>query len=87
MATKSPHCLAIRALVSCNVFIIPDINNAIVFPKQKKVPEYKAMFSNLPHHPRYTLRLEATDPVPVFIDRRWRGRVEQRREALQQIAA
>lgn len=53
----------------------------------KKVPEYKAMFSNLPHHPRYTLRLEATDPVPAFIDRRWRGRVEQRREALQQIAA
>uniref|UniRef100_A0A8C2BFX2 Cilia- and flagella-associated protein 91 n=1 Tax=Cyprinus carpio TaxID=7962 RepID=A0A8C2BFX2_CYPCA len=30
------------------------------------------MFSNLPHHPRFTLRLEATEPVPVFIDRRWR---------------
>ncbi|XP_066562990.1 cilia- and flagella-associated protein 91 isoform X2 [Amia ocellicauda] len=48
----------------------------------KRVPEYKSMFSSLPHHPRYTLRLEATDPVPPFIDRRWRGRVEQRREQL-----
>uniref|UniRef100_A0A8C4S2F7 Cilia- and flagella-associated protein 91 n=1 Tax=Erpetoichthys calabaricus TaxID=27687 RepID=A0A8C4S2F7_ERPCA len=49
------------------------------------VPEYKTMFSSLPHHPRFTLRLEASDPVPSFIDRRWRGRVEQRKEALQKL--
>uniref|UniRef100_A0A8C4RW26 Cilia- and flagella-associated protein 91 n=1 Tax=Erpetoichthys calabaricus TaxID=27687 RepID=A0A8C4RW26_ERPCA len=49
------------------------------------IPEYKTMFSSLPHHPRFTLRLEASDPVPSFIDRRWRGRVEQRKEALQKL--
>jgi len=43
------------------------------------------MFSNLAHHPRYTLRLESTDPVPAFIDRRWRGFAEQRRQALQRL--
>ncbi|KAJ8013175.1 hypothetical protein DPEC_G00050550 [Dallia pectoralis] len=52
----------------------------------RKVPVYGSMFSHLPHHPRYTLRLDTTDPVPVFIDRRWRGRTEQRREALQKFA-
>ncbi|KAK9969690.1 hypothetical protein ABG768_027842 [Culter alburnus] len=51
----------------------------------RKVPEFNSMFSNLPHHPRYTLRLESTDPVPAFIDRRWRGYAEQRRQALQQL--
>ncbi|KAK2905285.1 hypothetical protein QQF64_033558 [Cirrhinus molitorella] len=51
----------------------------------RKVPEFNSMFSNLPHHPRFTLRLEATDPVPVFIDRRWRGYAEQKRQALQQL--
>ncbi|KAI7808945.1 putative protein MAATS1, partial [Triplophysa rosa] len=51
----------------------------------RKVPEFNSMFSNLPHHPRYTLRLESTDPVPAFIDRRWRGYAEQRRQTLQQL--
>ncbi|XP_052420496.1 cilia- and flagella-associated protein 91 [Carassius gibelio] len=51
----------------------------------RKVPEFNSMFSNLPHHPRFTLRLEATEPVPVFIDRRWRGLAEQKRQALQQL--
>uniref|UniRef100_A0A8C7FLJ2 Cilia- and flagella-associated protein 91 n=1 Tax=Oncorhynchus kisutch TaxID=8019 RepID=A0A8C7FLJ2_ONCKI len=49
----------------------------------RKVPEYGSMFSHLPHHPRYVLRLDTTDPVPTFIDRRWRGYTEQRREAVQ----
>uniref|UniRef100_A0A8C7Q5S2 Cilia- and flagella-associated protein 91 n=1 Tax=Oncorhynchus mykiss TaxID=8022 RepID=A0A8C7Q5S2_ONCMY len=52
----------------------------------RKVPEYGSMFSHLPHHPRYVLRLDTTDPVPAFIDRRWRGYTEQRREAVQQLA-
>ncbi|XP_055072320.2 cilia- and flagella-associated protein 91 isoform X1 [Misgurnus anguillicaudatus] len=51
----------------------------------RKVPEFNSMFSNLPHHPSYTLRLETTDPVPAFIDRQWRGYAEQRRQALQQL--
>ncbi|XP_072541115.1 cilia- and flagella-associated protein 91 isoform X2 [Salminus brasiliensis] len=41
---------------------------------------------NLPHHPRFTLRLDGADPVPAFIDRRWRGHSEQRREALKTLA-
>ncbi|XP_056146039.1 cilia- and flagella-associated protein 91 [Lampris incognitus] len=52
----------------------------------RKVPKFGSMFSDLPHHPRYALRPDATDPVPAFIERRWRGHVEQRREALQQLA-
>ncbi|KAL2081045.1 hypothetical protein ACEWY4_022898 [Coilia grayii] len=52
----------------------------------RKVPDFRSMFSHLPHHPRYTLRLEHTDPVPEFIDRRWRGHANQRRQVLQQLA-
>uniref|UniRef100_A0A671N6W5 Cilia- and flagella-associated protein 91 n=1 Tax=Sinocyclocheilus anshuiensis TaxID=1608454 RepID=A0A671N6W5_9TELE len=51
----------------------------------RKVPVFNSMFSNLTHHPRFTLRLEATDPVPAFIDRRWQGYVEQKRQALQRL--
>ncbi|XP_066497260.1 cilia- and flagella-associated protein 91 isoform X2 [Hoplias malabaricus] len=53
--------------------------------RTKKVPEFTSMFSNLPHHPRFTLRLDAADPVPSFIDRRWKGHSEQRREALKTL--
>ncbi|XP_076858726.1 cilia- and flagella-associated protein 91 [Brachyhypopomus gauderio] len=52
----------------------------------EKVPDFNSMFSNLPHHPRYTLRLGVADPVPNFIDRRWRGPSEQRREALKMLS-
>ncbi|XP_040912924.1 cilia- and flagella-associated protein 91 [Toxotes jaculatrix] len=52
----------------------------------QRVPEFDSMFSNLSHHPRYTLQLDHTDPVPASIDRRWRGHTEQRKEALQQLA-
>ncbi|XP_037646327.1 cilia- and flagella-associated protein 91 isoform X1 [Sebastes umbrosus] len=52
----------------------------------RRVPEFGSMFSNLPHHPRYTLQLDPADPVPASIDRRWRGHTEQRKEALQQLA-
>ncbi|XP_029434762.1 cilia- and flagella-associated protein 91 isoform X2 [Rhinatrema bivittatum] len=44
------------------------------------------MFSNLPHYPRYTMTLDLKDPVPPFIDQRWRGREEQRMEALKHLA-
>ncbi|XP_053185008.1 cilia- and flagella-associated protein 91 [Scomber japonicus] len=52
----------------------------------RKVPVFGSMFSNLPHHPRYTLQLDPVDPVPASIDRRWQGHIQQRREALQQLA-
>ncbi|XP_060733369.1 cilia- and flagella-associated protein 91 [Tachysurus vachellii] len=52
----------------------------------RKVPEFNSMFSDLPHHPRFTLHLNAADPVPAFINRRWRGHAEQRRETLQTLA-
>ncbi|XP_058487033.1 cilia- and flagella-associated protein 91 [Solea solea] len=52
----------------------------------RRVPEFGSMFSNLVHHPSYTVQLEPADPVPPSIDRRWRGHTEQRREALQQLA-
>ncbi|XP_071958133.1 cilia- and flagella-associated protein 91-like isoform X2 [Antedon mediterranea] len=48
----------------------------------KRVPQYNTMFSELSHHPRFSVRLEATDPVPKFISRQWRGYAEQNREAL-----
>ncbi|TRY86695.1 hypothetical protein DNTS_028778, partial [Danionella cerebrum] len=51
----------------------------------RKVPEFSSMFSNLPHHPSFTLCLEASDPVPAFIDRRWPGFTEQRRLTLQRL--
>ncbi|KAM9851226.1 cilia- and flagella-associated protein 91 [Aulostomus maculatus] len=50
------------------------------------VPEFRSMFSNLPHHPGYSVHLDPADPVPAFIDRRWRGHMEQRNNALQQLA-
>ncbi|KAM6978410.1 cilia- and flagella-associated protein 91 [Tautogolabrus adspersus] len=53
----------------------------------RRVPEFGSMFSNLSHHPRYTVQLDSADPVPTFIDRCWRGHTEQRREALQQQLA
>ncbi|XP_044167947.1 cilia- and flagella-associated protein 91-like isoform X2 [Acropora millepora] len=48
----------------------------------KRVPHFKTMFSDLRHHPRYSIHLELTDPVPKFIPRQWRGYAEQDREAL-----
>ncbi|XP_044072732.1 cilia- and flagella-associated protein 91 [Siniperca chuatsi] len=54
--------------------------------RARRVPEFGSMFSNLSHHPRYTVQLDPVDPVPASIDRRWQGYTEQRREALQQLA-
>ncbi|XP_040004302.1 cilia- and flagella-associated protein 91 isoform X2 [Xiphias gladius] len=52
----------------------------------RKVPEFGSLFSDLSHHPRYTVQLDPADPVPASIDRRWRGHTERRKEALQQLA-
>ena len=46
------------------------------------MPEFKEMFSSLPHYPNHHVRIDVTDPVPRFIPRQWRGYSEQAREAL-----
>ncbi|CAL9685616.1 unnamed protein product [Knipowitschia caucasica] len=51
-----------------------------------RIPEYGSMFSSLPHYPRFQLQLDPTDPVPDFIDRRWRGHIDQYKQALHQLA-
>ncbi|XP_042311319.1 cilia- and flagella-associated protein 91 isoform X1 [Sceloporus undulatus] len=51
----------------------------------RKMPEFKAMFSNLIHYPPYSVQLEEKYPVPPFIDRSWRGRAQRRLEALQML--
>ncbi|XP_078088181.1 cilia- and flagella-associated protein 91 [Mustelus asterias] len=53
----------------------------------KKVPEYKAMFSNLHRFPSYTFQLDRNDPVPKFVDQRWRGYGERKQEAIKQLTA
>ncbi|XP_018430386.1 PREDICTED: protein MAATS1-like, partial [Nanorana parkeri] len=58
----------------------------VSYDRVQMVPEYPTMFSELVHHPRYTLRLQLKDPVPPFIDRQWRGRGQQRLLALRQLA-
>ena len=55
---------------------------SILSVEQKRVPEYKTMFSELRHHPRFSVRLDVTDPVPKFINREWRGYADQHREAM-----
>ncbi|XP_072901447.1 cilia- and flagella-associated protein 91 isoform X2 [Hemitrygon akajei] len=52
----------------------------------KKIPEYNTMFSNLQHFPRYFLQLDHNNPVPKFIDQRWRGYEEKRQDAIKQLA-
>ncbi|XP_059576481.1 cilia- and flagella-associated protein 91 isoform X2 [Alligator mississippiensis] len=52
---------------------------------QRNVPIFKTMFSSLIHYPGYNPRFKGKDPMPPFIDRRWRGRAQQRLEALQQL--
>ncbi|OXB68909.1 hypothetical protein ASZ78_005346, partial [Callipepla squamata] len=51
-----------------------------------KVPIFRSMLSSLIHFPAYGLCLEGKGAVPLFMDRRWRGRAQQRLEALQQLA-
>ncbi|KAM4684261.1 LOW QUALITY PROTEIN: cilia- and flagella-associated protein 91 [Amazona ochrocephala] len=47
----------------------------------------RSMFRTLIHFPGYGVWLEGKDPVPPFIDQRWRGSAQQRLVALQQLAA
>ncbi|KAM4559496.1 cilia- and flagella-associated protein 91 [Odontesthes bonariensis] len=49
----------------------------------RRVPEFGSIFSD---RPSYTVKRDPADPVPTFTDHHWRGHVEQRKEALQQLA-
>ncbi|XP_044283998.1 cilia- and flagella-associated protein 91-like [Varanus komodoensis] len=58
----------------------------LMHDEMRKMPEFKAMFSNLIHYSPYSVQLEEKNPVPPFIDRRWRGKAERRLEAFQRLA-
>uniref|UniRef100_A0A8C3JXQ8 Cilia- and flagella-associated protein 91 n=1 Tax=Calidris pygmaea TaxID=425635 RepID=A0A8C3JXQ8_9CHAR len=58
----------------------------LVGDRMVKAPMLRSMFSTLVHFPGYSLLLEGKDPVPPFINRRWRGRAQHCLEALQQLA-
>ncbi|KAM9020389.1 cilia- and flagella-associated protein 91 isoform 2-T3 [Ara ararauna] len=62
-------------------------SNVLVGDKVVKAPMLRSMFRTLIHFPSYGVWLEGKDPVPPFIDRRWRGSAQQRLVALQQLAA
>ncbi|KAL6100955.1 cfap91 [Pungitius sinensis] len=54
--------------------------------RMKRLINFGSMFSELSHHPQYTVQLDTRDPVPASIERRWRGPEGHRTEALQQLA-
>ncbi|XP_033028866.1 cilia- and flagella-associated protein 91 [Lacerta agilis] len=62
------------------------VQSHLIHDEMRKVPAFKTMFSNLIHYPPYSMQLQEINPVPPFIDRRWRGRAERRIEALQKLA-
>ncbi|XP_072253015.1 cilia- and flagella-associated protein 91 [Leuresthes tenuis] len=49
----------------------------------RRVPEFGSIFSD---RPSYTVKLDPAAPVQNFTDHHWQGHVEQRKEALQQLA-
>ncbi|XP_010173412.2 cilia- and flagella-associated protein 91, partial [Antrostomus carolinensis] len=55
--------------------------------KMVKAPMLRSIFNSLIHFPGFKQCLEGKDPGPPFIDQRWRGRAQQRLEALQQLAS
>lgn len=72
--------------VICNWTTKYEILTQFLSFSQRKVPDYESMFSTLAHYPWYTLDLDSADPVPAFVDRRWHGYRDERKEALHQLA-
>ncbi|XP_061221429.1 cilia- and flagella-associated protein 91 isoform X2 [Neopsephotus bourkii] len=62
-------------------------SNALFGDKVVKAPVLRSMFRTLMHFPSYGVWLEGKDPVPPFIDQRWKGSAQHRLVALQQLAA
>lgn len=52
------------------------------FDRIRRVPNFKTMFSSLRHHPRQTITLDMTDPVPKHVSRQWKGYSDQARQTL-----
>ena len=44
------------------------------------MPIYKTMFSELRHHPRYTIQLHNTFVLPNHVNHEWPGRANYQRE-------
>ncbi|XP_051006509.1 cilia- and flagella-associated protein 91 [Acomys russatus] len=64
-----------------------NVQATLVRSRLKKVPNFKSMFSNLFHHPRYSVYWSKSDPVPSFVNRAWRGQEAKHQEALRLRAA
>ncbi|XP_029424098.1 cilia- and flagella-associated protein 91 isoform X2 [Nannospalax galili] len=64
-----------------------NIQATLVRSRLRKVPNFKSMFSNLMHYPRYSLYWNKSDPVPSFVSREWKGHEEKHKETLRQHAA
>ncbi|XP_037692116.1 cilia- and flagella-associated protein 91 isoform X2 [Choloepus didactylus] len=64
-----------------------NIQATLIRSRLRKVPRFRAMFSNLIHYPRYSLYWDKSDPVPPFISREWKGHADQYKEVLRNLAA
>ncbi|EGW13237.1 AMY-1-associating protein expressed in testis 1-like [Cricetulus griseus] len=64
-----------------------NIQATLVRSRLKKVPNFRSMFSNLFHHPRYSMYWNKSDPVPSCVNREWRGEEAKHKEALRLRAA
>uniref|UniRef100_A0ABK0LTX6 Cilia- and flagella-associated protein 91 n=1 Tax=Rattus norvegicus TaxID=10116 RepID=A0ABK0LTX6_RAT len=64
-----------------------NIQATLVRSRLKKVPNFRSMFSNLFHHPRYSMYWSKSDPVPPHVSREWRGQEAKHKEVLRLRAA
>ncbi|XP_048201780.1 cilia- and flagella-associated protein 91 [Perognathus longimembris pacificus] len=63
-----------------------NIQATLIRSRLRKVPRFRAMFSNLIHYPRYSLYWSSTDPVPPFIRKEWKTQEVKRKEAVCKMA-
>ncbi|KAL6050352.1 hypothetical protein STEG23_011177, partial [Scotinomys teguina] len=56
-----------------------NIQATLVRSRLRKVPIFRSMFSNLFHHPRYSMSWSKSDPVPSCVSREWRGQGQEAR--------
>ncbi|XP_076799029.1 cilia- and flagella-associated protein 91 isoform X2 [Arvicanthis niloticus] len=59
-----------------------NIQATLVRSRLKKVPNFQSMFSNLFHHPRYSMYWNKSDPVPSHVTREWRRQDAKHKEVL-----
>ncbi|XP_005345035.1 cilia- and flagella-associated protein 91 [Microtus ochrogaster] len=63
-----------------------NIQATLVRSRLRKVPHFRSMFSNLFHHPRYSMYWSKSDPVPLCVNREWRGQEARHKEVLRLCA-